>query len=645
MIMAYSRNKGEHENYGAKLFYEGVQHKQEKERRIMIQKRLEEANQEPEAKFQPNISEVTRNINRGAGDVVERLHEAMHKSQTARQRLAEQFEQEENKECTFNPRLNRRSEVLSMEKTLSRKRSNKELFEVLHMEAEEREKKRILDQELALNAVAPFRPTINKSSAQIMQERKGYENHESLVERLISTKVERDKYVEMLRSQYEPPFDPTTGQEWFRPRISRLPPNISTSRKFRPDYTRVHEDLFNESRLRDIQRQQEILNETSQPLDKIYTSEHSQLLVEQIREKKLLELFNFFDTDNDGFIYISHVESDVVEPYLAEHLTAIIGHFQDNNREFISCKDFISAMTERLEMTKHSGPPTTAALTTIAKNKITRSSAEYVDYEAAKCTFKPQINPTSEEIAMRVNSKRFGRDQLTDINRTMAMHSPNGETNVVGTHPLTSLEVLQHLQERDEPVLSGSMSYASRSKPRKTHADYLIEERERRNHRIRELVEEKEREEINRCTFHPNINNNINVPSRVAQLVKGTAPSAAQNQSVLKLSPDSIQKVTERLSQSKRRPTNNELITTEDREIEEHCTFTPNIKSRIASTSRLNMSVTDTAPSPAHNSSLSTSYLDTMTKKRQFSQTRSGDDQGMESSVTLQALQAISIES
>lgn len=76
-----------------------------------------------------------------------------------------------------------------------------------------------------------------------------------------------------------------------------------------------------------------------------FTTKKSKQLVESSKYKRLKELFNYFDTDNDGYIDVKQVELHSLDPALARELVCVFRRFED---EVINFDEFYKAMLERM---------------------------------------------------------------------------------------------------------------------------------------------------------------------------------------------------------------------------------------------------------------------------------------------------------
>ena len=114
--MTQGRTKGDHENYGVKLYNEGLRSIAERERKSQLQKQLDEARPEVEFPFKPHISDSARNLKFGQQEFCSRQLENQQRSQEERQKLAESVQQEQSKEFTFHPKLSRNTEKLTKDK-------------------------------------------------------------------------------------------------------------------------------------------------------------------------------------------------------------------------------------------------------------------------------------------------------------------------------------------------------------------------------------------------------------------------------------------------------------------------------------------------------------------------------------------------
>ncbi len=530
-VFAQYRTKGKYENYGEKLFEEAKEFMEKRKREIEIAKIIEEKKPELEATFKPEVSETAKNMHFDQ-DVVTRLFESLGKSVDQREKLVRAVVEEESKECTFHPELNRNSEKYIREKERLRKLQNAEHFDLLHMEAKIRQNKRNEDHDKFPEG-ATFHPKIAKTSIQIVREKRNEDANEFL-NRLVNSKEETKKHIEQLAAQIHSNRDPETGKPYFHPVVSS---NIKVKRD-KP----IYEELFKSSKeLHQVKQQlSEEYNAKLKELSKtVKVNNTTNAVVKDMIEKKLSKLFDFFDEDADGYIYIRQMDLSQLEPELANQVSVIMGDFMSEHKPLITREEFITAMKERVEKTKNSGPPLITTLASFSKKKLTRLNAPIAaTIDPSYCTFKPKVSKTSQDIS---KSKRYSEDN--------AYYSGN------------------------------------ENESKESYFETLSREKQLWNEKLNRLRQEKVDRELEECTFHPNlVTDTSNATSKLSMLFNTQQQSngMTKQQSTFQLSPQTIEKLTSRLLQNRKPVTNNEKLTTEDKEIQEHCTFSPKLKTKTA---------------------------------------------------------------
>ncbi len=388
-------------NYGEFLFSEAKTLKERQEEMIQHQRKLIDAKQELEATFQPRINTNYKFIMNNNRDVLERV---MEKS-VRRPKDPATLDEPTNPDFTYKPKISKNSERLAKERKLREStilddftfKEEDDLHEQLFRDAELRQKKK-QESMCYLPSQATFKPEVRKSSFLRM------EDSEEFINRLVNSKKETDKHIAQLRTQlYSSNIDQETGRELFKPIISKY----SLNENFR--YSR---NYMENPKTKMIEEYEE---EIKKKANQTHTNPNSQKLAELAKVKKISELFEFLDTDQDGYINIEDIGQELMclEPEMVQEMQHVFNQFTSDN---VSLDEFINQMLARIEETRLQGAKTTLLTSFSRKSADLRrkrlileghgTSAEDLKMIDENYTFKPKVNKHSEVIVSLSQERR-----------------------------------------------------------------------------------------------------------------------------------------------------------------------------------------------------------------------------------------------
>ncbi|KAL0485142.1 hypothetical protein AKO1_004337, partial [Acrasis kona] len=313
-------------------------------------------------------------------------------------------------------------------------------YDKLYLEAERR---RIKQEQNAnkINENATFKPNIHHStsssnhSSAVNKTRNSTrtldaEDSEEFFNRLVYSKKESDRHLEQLRLQANSNVDPETGRELFKPCIGKHPSHNIEREK--PIYFHLYQQGTEIEEDRDrltFQHEQDIIKQASMH----HTSSNSEKIVELSKQRKISQLFNYFDQDNDGYIHlIKDVDMSFLEPELVKDLHEVFSQFDQN--QLLSYNQFMSAMLHHIESTKFQGAKITL-LNSFSKKRAeymkrkmilhNQISAEQLTEEQARdailnlvddqCTFQPSLNRHSESLVNQQQDRKRALQQSGGI--------------------------------------------------------------------------------------------------------------------------------------------------------------------------------------------------------------------------------------
>eukprot|EP00762_Andalucia_godoyi_P006861 ANDGO_00887.mRNA.1 hypothetical protein NAEGRDRAFT_79231 len=348
-----------YDNFGDRLYKEGMRKREERDKEA--EKARKEAENDPEATFKPQISQVARRMQ---GDAPSTKNEHLHRLLTsnedreaARLRLALEEERRKMEGCTFQPQINRRSELLVSEKDRLLKEQHMTHYDQLFLDAERRRLRQLEYEQLA-EQEATFRPQTEKSSvfARKVQRQRDGENFDDFINRLVYSKQERDAVIEELKQQQaDARVDPITGQPLFRPRLESARSNESSSNSDEQrsasvvSNRNVSDHLYNARTEIEAVRQrleQKEKDKVAQMANMTHSSEKSQKLFEEKKKKKFSILFSMLDSmDRDGFISADSCNTALLRSEVAREVLYILHSDPDKQYSFA---EFSDALDKRL---------------------------------------------------------------------------------------------------------------------------------------------------------------------------------------------------------------------------------------------------------------------------------------------------------
>ena len=292
--MMAGRGAGEFENYGEKLYVEGLISKQ---RQRQAEKRSKEDRERQEiegATFRPKISRASRDITRNMRK--QQVFISKDPRATERERQMEAMKQEREKrelqECTFKPRINRRSEALVAERTQALQEYNIKAHEQLYQDAAARKERQAQYAEWRPDDVT-FKPKTNARMDAIAAD----VEPEDIVDRLYLQKARSDAVKEQTR-RYGEGFDLSTGRELFKPQTGRAPRFIRNS-----DEVPVWDYLYGMRYEFDDKKEfMAALDEQrmSDSMDRVRITERSEKLMQKLKRRRFRQIFNYLDQSGRG---------------------------------------------------------------------------------------------------------------------------------------------------------------------------------------------------------------------------------------------------------------------------------------------------------------------------------------------------------
>jgi hypothetical protein len=407
---------------GQRLYEEGVRKKREREEQFA--KERAERERDPELTFQPRLSEGSLRIQHGAS-VWERITDEDQRIDHIR-RLREEEDERKKTGCTFKPEINVRSKRMSQQHQYASpdkstdsagegEEDSSSHFDRLYHDAERR-KERQMRYESWVSDATTFQPNISTTSRLIAARREG-ETREDFYERLAQSKKVKEEELEELRQKLEEEkIDPSTGKKLFHPDVKQ------TTSKYGPRRdldVSIGDYLFEASKSRDQTRKllEERNVEEARKHSKPRLSTRTTKLIEEVKVKRFLELFERLDSDLDGFVSADSVNVLSLTPHVKVVVTSMLAQLDGKELDEGAFSEILSAF---LAHNRISVGSFLKELSLVPGNAGTSMEGD------DDITFQPAINTRSQRIASKRRTTRqpvhdvlFGEKKRYDEHRRM----------------------------------------------------------------------------------------------------------------------------------------------------------------------------------------------------------------------------------
>lgn len=316
-------------NYGEWLYFRGMQAKETQVRQAQAKVQAERKSQAREMPFKPTIDRHSSLLApRIQTKTVDLLMQKEAKKKEKIEYLKAQIETDRLKECSFTPKLDPRSQHLSLTHSSQQPR----YMDLFH-EAVKRKERQVERSTESIKTECPFKPTTNGPKSEADQA--------SFLERIVNSKRKFEDEMEKIRQGMVTDTDEVTGQRLFQPQI---PQDQRFSRTL--EAGSVHEHLY---LLRDQKRQ--TVEKMAQELDEHFKaaqnttkiSENSAKLLELSHKRACERLFALLDSDQDGYISASQCDIGALDEKIVEILSPILRQL---NEDMVSLQVFAGWMEE-----------------------------------------------------------------------------------------------------------------------------------------------------------------------------------------------------------------------------------------------------------------------------------------------------------
>jgi hypothetical protein len=323
------------QNYGEKLYQNGLKKLEEKERQHQKEKLEREMNEIENLSFRPQINSQNKHHSRLNNKRLEdRLIEKGKKSNDMIEKKRSEMLFEQQHRHSFKPQINKKSARIVMERSKQFMEESHEMsrndapdssfmslngkldkFKLLYDDAIKRKQRKDQIYSKCLDSECTFQPELMRSPLTSYYTESG-----SFVERLSKpSKLKEKSKIKYLQDER---FDKETGQPFFHPKVGR-PPLARRNMENVP----VTEKLYIEGRMKQEEKEfkrQEAEHEKKRKANIKAAYDRSEELVEQKKARKFHEIFMMLDSDGDGVISAEHIDISRLGPDILEIFTPLL---------------------------------------------------------------------------------------------------------------------------------------------------------------------------------------------------------------------------------------------------------------------------------------------------------------------------------
>lgn len=367
-------------NYGSLLYHKGLKRKEEISKQINDQRKEKIEVQEKECTFKPQINPISNEImnNKPRAELTEDALIKLGKSTKEKLERARSIKKiQEIEECTFKPTINNISERIVVEKEKNVPAVAKNRYLRLFHDSKVRQAQQDM-RSRAYHDECTFVPQTNNYQSRSIDNTTFEQRNKKFLEKNI--KLEQQREIKLL----EELIDPSTGRPYFQPQTGRGPKNGRY-----PQGVPIGEYLYNH-RFEMENKQRDLLEKEQRTLEAnmARSNEKSHLIMENIKKKKLAEIFSFLDSDGDGYISSTKIDIASVGTDILEALAPLLCEMEELGQT-LSLADFMEAADKLLR-----------TLSVAEKDRLLMNKREHdTSLLAQGYTFHPEINKKSQKIA------------------------------------------------------------------------------------------------------------------------------------------------------------------------------------------------------------------------------------------------------
>jgi hypothetical protein len=396
-------------NYGSLLYHKGMKRKEEVIKEMTIKRKEDAERAEEECTFKPNLNPISTEIINGK--TRQEPHEELLikygkacKEKVDRARNIKQIEEIES--CSFKPIINTISQKIAVEKA-NVLPNGPERFIKLHDDHKVKMHHQKHLANLLHSGECTFTPVINNYHSASLENMSFEERNRKFMARL-----EKIDHARKDKEEGEL-IDPSTGKPLFQPEICRYGKNMARNNEGLP----VGEYLYNRRIEQEHNKKmRHELEQKSVEANMARSNEKSTALLDNIKRRKLTDIFRLFDSDGDGVISSTKIDISAIDTSILEAFAPLLCEMEELNQT-LTHEEFLEAADRLLR-----------SLSIDERDRLLLDR-KYQQDRGDNHSFKPQINKKSAAIASRI--RPYGDTALYDvyINERKVFHEKVAEAN------------------------------------------------------------------------------------------------------------------------------------------------------------------------------------------------------------------------
>ena len=346
--MTLGRNTGDYQNYGERLYVEGVLNKERKLELEARHKKEEEKKMKKLLRSRPEISTVPpsmdfhRQDNRKA--IWSRLYEPNFQHRNTKVELMRrEKEMQEMEECTFKPKISHRSKQIVGQRTRALNQHGIPLHEQLYQEAEQRQRR--------FERYACWFPDHVTFQPQVSTEKIDDSDYKDVIDRLYARKDQANRRLYYLKEELERPVDNETGQEFFKPKIGRKP-------HFQRNIAKLPIGNYLYGMRYEFDDKKEFLHTMDEQIrdelvNQVFTTDRSEKLTTRMKGRRFREIFSLLDANGDGVIDLDEMKKLPAYERFSDEIKTDLLFARESTGEFkddIDLETFTYLMEHAVEM-------------------------------------------------------------------------------------------------------------------------------------------------------------------------------------------------------------------------------------------------------------------------------------------------------
>jgi len=352
-------------NYGEWLYFRGMQAKEALQRQAQAKLQADQKAQARQMPFKPTID---RNSTMLAPRIHARTEELLMQKEAQKKQkidlLKAEIETDRLKECSFTPKIDPRSQHLSLTHSSQQPR----YMDLFH-EAVKRKERQVERSTESTKTECPFKPATNGPKIETDQA--------SFLDRIVNSKRKFEEEMEKVRQGLVTDTDEVTGQKLFRPVLQQ---EQRVQRTLEGGSVHEHLYLLRDQKKQTVEKMAGELDEhfkAGQNRPKV--SENSAKLLEMSLKRTAERLFALLDADSDGYISVSACTVEALDPKSAQILTPVLAQLTEDMVSLMVFEGWVEELLRtlsgeaRAHLMRKAGKEEAAAVLSVKVSAIQKS--------------------------------------------------------------------------------------------------------------------------------------------------------------------------------------------------------------------------------------------------------------------------------